>query len=123
MMKLFTVCMAVFFMLAIFGCTDDTAELTQVEQLDATDSGLADAESAESDVDDVSSDDSVATEEDVATGEDDATSTGDVEVDDTSSLDDTEQMASDPTEDPANHSAFYEFPEWEIPSSDDDDNR
>ncbi len=123
-MKLFTVCTAVFFMLAVFGCTDDTAESTQVEQLDATDSGLTDVESAVSDVDEVSSDDSATTEEDAVADEGDTTTnTGDIEAGDVTSLDDAEQMAADPTEDPANHSAFYEFPDWEVPSSDDDGNR
>jgi len=119
MMKLFTVCMTVFFMFVVFACTDDTADpAASVEQLDVASSDLGEAELTDVVVDDVdqSLDDAIANQDATVSSVD----AGDVDV---TELDDAEQLANDPTEDPANHSAFYEFPDWEVPSSDNDGNR
>jgi hypothetical protein len=126
MMKLFTVCMTVFFMFAISACSDDV-------DVQTTGDGQLDASAVEADVNDS---DAVATDTlseddvealDAVAGEVEAV--GDVTSTDTTGDDivnvenDVEQIQEDPTEDPNDDSSFYEFPAWEIPPSDDDGNQ
>ena len=122
MMKLFTVCMTVFFMSVVFSCSDDTVVETQGDV-------HLDASAVELDSSDILAVDTLG-EADSDSGPDDAADTaeavGDAGSDDVSGGDitnieiDAEQLPEDPTENPDESSSFYEFPAWEIPPSEND---
>ena len=127
MMKLFTVCMTVFFMFAISACSDDVdVQTTGDDQLDAS---VVEADVDNSDavaVDTLSEDSAEALDADSANeveAVDDVASTDTTGDDIVNVENDVEQIQEDPTEDPNDDSSFYEFPAWEIPPSDNDGNR
>ena len=113
MKNLSVILIAVFFMFVAFGCADDTGGNTGASdnQADVSVGGdaMAEPDLTEAPVDTSTNDDS--------TGEEGASDTGDESV----GVDVPEELPADPTENPDDSdSAFYSFPDWEVPSSSDD---
>ena len=118
MKKLVAAFTAVFFMFVVFACTDDTGS-DLINDSDTITEELPDDVMSENDVDEV---DDVETQEAEVADETDVDSGDDAsDADDQApGVDVPESLPSDPTEDPEGHSAYYSFPDWEVPPSNDD---
>ena len=119
MKKLIVALPAAFFMCIAFACADDTGPGVVI--LDAS-AEVTDVTEVEVDVagDAATSDDSEASTD----AQPDSTSdTGTTSEDAVTEVDVSEELSSDPTENPEgsdSDSAFYAFPEWNVPPSSDD---
>jgi len=101
--------------LLLMGCGDDViAPQGAAVSEDATSAGAIEPDVEEALASDVAVSGDVAEEQDGTASGDAVDPVAEPDVEEPGSL------PADPTEDPQGHSAYYSFPDWEVPPSSDD---